>query len=183
MSHRTVHVSEQAGLARLLTVGPHPLIADEGAPTGNDTGPDPIEVLLAALGACTSMTMRMYADRHAWPLRDVRGRLRPEQDGDLDDDQRRRLMAVAQRCPVHRLLSAPPPLTHGAARAAGRRGRRRPLARKTAPGVAGPPGRQTPGPQERHGGRCPSSRSFSSGTRRRPGTAPAATTPGTTIPT
>ncbi|MET8809845.1 OsmC family protein [Streptomyces sp. NPDC004546] len=118
-----VHVSEQAGLARLLAVGPHRLIADEGAPAGNDTGPDPIELLLAALGACTSMTMRMYAERHAWPLRDVQVRLRLEQDGepaivreifldgDLDDEQQSRLMAVAQRCPVHRLLSAPPPLT------------------------------------------------------------------------
>ncbi|MEU6323384.1 OsmC family protein [Streptomyces sp. NPDC047009] len=123
MTHRTVHVTEQAGLARLITVGPHRLIADEPAPAGNDTGPDPIEVLLAALGACTSMTVRMYAERHAWILRDVQVRLRLEQDGgpavvreifldgDLDDAQRRRLMAVAQRCPVHRLLSAPPPLT------------------------------------------------------------------------
>ncbi|MEU1415209.1 OsmC family protein [Streptomyces sp. NPDC005731] len=122
MTHRAVHVTEQAGLARLITVGPHRLIADEPAPAGNDTGPDPIEVLLAALGACTSMTVRMYADRHAWPLRDVQVRLRLEQDGepavvreilldgDLDDAQQSRLMAVAQRCPVHRLLSAPPHL-------------------------------------------------------------------------
>ncbi|MGW9031829.1 OsmC family protein [Streptomyces sp. NPDC055722] len=123
MTHRTVHVTEQAGLARLITVGPHRLIADEPAPASNDTGPNPIEVLLAALGACTSMTMRMYAGRHTWTLRDVQVRLRLEQggepaivreiylDADLDDDQRRRLMAVAERCPVHRLLSAPPPLT------------------------------------------------------------------------
>jgi putative redox protein len=123
MSHRAVHVTEQAGLARLIAVGPHRLIADEPAPAGNDTGPDPTELLLAALGTCTSMTMRMYAGRHAWPLRDVQVRLRLEQDGepaivreifldgDLDDEQRRRLMAVAERCPIHRLLSAPPPLT------------------------------------------------------------------------
>ncbi|MGV9351402.1 OsmC family protein [Streptomyces spiralis] len=123
MSHRTVHVTDQAGLARLIAVGPHRLIADEPAPAGKDKGPDPIELLLAALGACTSMTVRMYAERHAWTLRDVQVRLRLEQDGepaivreiylngDLDDEQRRRLMAVAGRCPVHRLLSAPPPLT------------------------------------------------------------------------
>ncbi|MGW5408727.1 OsmC family protein [Streptomyces spiralis] len=67
--------------------------------------------------------MRMYAERHAWTLRDVQVRLRLERDGepavvreihlngDPDDGQRRRLMAVAGRCPVHRLLSAPPPLT------------------------------------------------------------------------
>ncbi|MET9047962.1 OsmC family protein [Streptomyces sp. NPDC004362] len=123
MSHRTVHVTEHQGLARMITVGPHRLIVDEPAPLGGDMGPDPIEVLLAALGACTSMTVRMYADRHAWALRDVQVRLRLEQggepavireiflDGDLTDDQRSRLMAVAGRCPVHRLLSAPPPIT------------------------------------------------------------------------
>ncbi|WP_438306945.1 OsmC family protein (plasmid) [Streptomyces sp. HUAS TT11] len=121
MTHRAVHVTEPTDLARLITVGPHRLIADEPAPAGNDTGPDPIEVLLAALGACTSVTVRMYADRHTWPLRDVQVRLRLEQDGEpavvreilldgLNDTQQGRLMAVAQRCPVHRLLSAPPPL-------------------------------------------------------------------------
>lgn len=123
MSHRAVQVTDQAGLARLIAVGPHRLIADEHAPVGGDTGPDPFELLLAALGACTSATVRMYADRHAWKLHDVQVRVRLEQgsepavireiflDGDLDDDQHSRLMAVAGRCPVHRLLSAPPPLT------------------------------------------------------------------------
>ncbi|MEU1598830.1 OsmC family protein [Streptomyces sp. NPDC005708] len=118
-----MHVTEQAGLARLITVGPHRLAADEHTPIGGDTGPDPFELLLAALGACTSTTLRMYADRHAWKLHDVQVRLRLEQggepavireiflDGDLDDDQRSRLMAVAGRCPVHRLLSAPPTIT------------------------------------------------------------------------
>ncbi|MFB7333663.1 OsmC family protein [Streptomyces adustus] len=151
-------------------------------------------MLLAALGACTSMTTRRYTGRHARPLRGVQVRLRREQDGepaivreihldgDLDDDQRRRLMAVAERCPVHRLLRALPPLTTVQVKQPVAAYERRPLASKAAPGVAGPP-TGTPGPQERHGGRCPSSRSFSSGTRRQPGTAPAATTPGTTIPT
>ncbi|MGW1710597.1 OsmC family protein [Streptomyces sp. NPDC002206] len=123
MPGRTVHVTEHAGSARVITVGPHRLISDEHAPMGDDTGPDPFELLLAGLGACTSATLRMYADRHSWELRDVQVRLRLEQgrepavireiflDGDLDDDQRSRLMAVAGRCPVHRLLSAPPPIT------------------------------------------------------------------------
>lgn len=122
MSSRTVHVTEGTGLARLITAGPHRLTADEPVPVGGDTGPDPFELLLSALGACTSGTLRMYADRHDWKLRDVQVRLRLEQqpaaivreiflDGDLDDDQHSRLMAIAERCPVHRLLSAPPPIT------------------------------------------------------------------------
>ncbi|MET8957491.1 OsmC family protein [Streptomyces sp. NPDC004533] len=123
MSHRAVHVTEQAGLARPITVGSHRLVADEHTPIGGDTGPDPSELLLAALGARPSTTLRMYADRHAWRLHDVQVRLRLEQgseqgrhpgdllDGDLDDDQRGRLMAVAGGCRVHRLLSAPPTIT------------------------------------------------------------------------
>ncbi|MFE0516437.1 OsmC family protein [Streptomyces sp. NPDC058964] len=120
MRTRDVLVTERAGVARSVAVGPHRMVADEPVPVGGDAGPNPFELVLAGLGTCTSMTLRMYADRHAWPLRDVRVRLRFDGpavvreislDGDLDDGRRQRLMSVAERCPVHRLLSASVPIT------------------------------------------------------------------------
>ncbi len=55
-----------------ISVGPHVLQADEPSDSGgNDAGPNPYELLLAALGACTSMTVRMYAERNQWPLQEV----------------------------------------------------------------------------------------------------------------
>ena len=128
---RTVVV--KSGLLRYsqkISVGSHVLQADEpGDYGGNDFGPNPYELLLAALGACTSMTVRMYADRKQWPLESVEVRLahskihaaecaacdtkegmldRIEREitllGDLSDEQRHRLLEIAERCPVHRTL-------------------------------------------------------------------------------
>ncbi|MDV6013601.1 bifunctional alpha/beta hydrolase/OsmC family protein [Haloechinothrix sp. LS1_15] len=115
--------------AQRVTVGTHVLAADEPRPTGNDTGPSPYDLLLAGLGACTAMTLRMYADRKEWALQHVAVSLRHsriyardcesceteqgkidriersiEIDGDLDEDQRQRLLAIADKCPVHRTL-------------------------------------------------------------------------------
>ena len=98
-----------------LVAGHHPLTADERAAAGGqDAGPSPHEILCAALGACTAITLRMYAQRKEWPLRavhvdvvmdvaakerhSVTRRLRLT--GDLDEAQRARLADIAERTPV-----------------------------------------------------------------------------------
>jgi putative redox protein len=102
-----------------VRIGPHALVADEAvASEGTDAGPAPHELLLAALATCTSMTVKVYADRKGWVLRraevTVEGahedgafvmRRRVALDGDLDDEQRARLLEIAQKCPVHKTLS------------------------------------------------------------------------------
>jgi putative redox protein len=111
-----------------IAVGPHRLSADEPAGAGGgDAGPAPFELLMAALGACTSMTLRGYAARKGWVLRSVEVRLtrvrgepgaKPENEirrtlrmeGDLDGDQRKRLLEIAEKCPVHRALTAGTPV-------------------------------------------------------------------------
>ena len=120
------------GFVQEIIAGPHHLRSDEPASAGGtDTGPTPYDLLLAALGACTSMTMAMYARRKKWPLERVTVRLRHSRvhaedcaacetqdsrltvidreiavEGSLDDDQRGRLVAIANRCPVHLTLSS-----------------------------------------------------------------------------
>jgi putative redox protein len=114
-----------------ITAGRHQFLADEPQPAGDDAGPTPYDLLLAALGSCKSMTVRMYADRKGWPLDRVRVTLRHsrihakdcgdcetksgwinqiavdvELSGELDDDQRQRLMHVAELCPVHQTLTS-----------------------------------------------------------------------------
>jgi uncharacterized OsmC-like protein/alpha-beta hydrolase superfamily lysophospholipase len=117
-------------LAQEIRVGRHLLPADEPvAAGGTDTGPNPYDLLLAALGACTSMTLRLYADHKGWPLEKVSVQLRHDKihaadcaecetregkidrivrvidlDGPLDAAQRGRLLEIAEKCPVHRTL-------------------------------------------------------------------------------
>jgi putative redox protein len=127
----TVTESGPGTYTQRITAGNHTLVADEPRPIGDDAGPTPYDLLLAALGTCTSMTVRMYADRKGWPLQGVRVSLRHsrihaedcahcettkgmvnhidreiELVGDLDDTQRQRLMAIAERCPVHQTLTS-----------------------------------------------------------------------------
>lgn len=111
----------------------HSWVADEPKRVGgDDLGPDPYEHLLAALGTCSSMTIRMYANRKQWPLDDVQIRLTHSREhvtdcegcedlgskvdvlrrlirleGNLDASQRARLIEIADRCPVHRTLEGP----------------------------------------------------------------------------
>jgi uncharacterized OsmC-like protein len=77
-SEGTVTVTEAGSgtYTQQITLGRHRLVADEPRPIGDDAGPTPYDLLLAALGACTSMTLRMYADRKGWPLKEVRVALR-----------------------------------------------------------------------------------------------------------
>jgi putative redox protein len=122
-SEVTVVESGNGPYAQFVTAGHHVMGADEPERLGgHDTGPSPYQYLLAALGACTAMTVRMYADRHGWKLRKVtvashreviarvggeavdRFVRRIALDGDLDDAQRRQLLEIAERCPVTRTL-------------------------------------------------------------------------------
>jgi uncharacterized OsmC-like protein/alpha/beta superfamily hydrolase len=129
-----VEVSGTAhSLRQEVRAGVHHLVADEpAADGGTEAGPTPYALLLAALGACTGMTMRLYADRKGFPLAGTRVRLRHSRDhradcescaedgarleridrelellGPLTAEQRARLAAIADRCPVHRTLSSP----------------------------------------------------------------------------
>jgi uncharacterized OsmC-like protein len=112
--------------------GRHHLIADEPKDAGGlGSGPGPYDLLLAALGACTSMTLRLYADRKKLPLTRTQVRLRHSRiyatdcaecetkegmldriervitlEGDLNAEQRARLMEIADKCPVHRTLKS-----------------------------------------------------------------------------
>ena len=118
------------GLSQAIRAGRHRFVADEPLGVGDDLGPTPYDLLLAALGTCTSMTLRMYADRHDWPLEQVTVRLEHDRvhaddcrdpethpcvvdhidrtirlDGRLTAEQQARLLALAERCPVHRTLT------------------------------------------------------------------------------
>jgi uncharacterized OsmC-like protein len=128
-----VEVSGTAGsLKQKIRTGRHHLVADEPvAAGGGDAGPDPYALLLASLGACTSITLRMYAARKQLLLGAVRVRLRHsrihskdcdhcettagmisrierdiELEGPLTAEQRTRLLAIANACPVHRTLTS-----------------------------------------------------------------------------
>jgi putative redox protein len=119
---RTAIVTTAQGKFRqTVRVGPHTLTADESvAAGGEDAGLAPHEWLLAGLGACTAMTLEMYAERKGWPLESVEVKVDGEHhegafvmtraivvNGDLTDEQRDRLLEIANKCPVHKTLTGP----------------------------------------------------------------------------
>ncbi len=123
---------DSTGFAQAVEIGPHRLAGDEPvAFGGTDTGPSPYDLLLASLGTCTSMTISFYARRRGWPLESVtvslhhlkihaidcaecetkEGKIdRIEREihlaGSLTEEQRSKLMEIADRCPVHQTLTS-----------------------------------------------------------------------------
>lgn len=123
---------DAGGFVQQIVAGPHRFASDEPAALGGtDTGPTPYDLLLAALGSCTSMTVAMYARRKGWPLERVEVRLRHARVhaddcaacetrdarltvidrevvfvGALEESQRTRLLDIANRCPVHLTLTS-----------------------------------------------------------------------------
>ena len=130
MATVTVHSKEQ--LKQQIVAGNHNLVADEPFEAGGtDQGPDPYSLLLAALGACTSITLKLYAQNKKWDLQNVHVNLSIEKiyakdcaecetkegkidqikreiklEGNLTDEQQSRLREIAKRCPVHRTLTS-----------------------------------------------------------------------------
>lgn len=115
---REVTVKTGAGkILQDIQVGSHHLVADEPPDVGDDQGLAPHELVAAGLGACTSMTLKLYAGRKSWPLAAVEVRITQEKRddavvfhrkihlaGDLTDEQRTRLADIATRCPVAKTL-------------------------------------------------------------------------------
>jgi uncharacterized OsmC-like protein len=120
------------GFRTEVDVGGHHLTVDEPIPVGGgDSGPSPYEMLLAALGSCTAMTLRIYADKRKWPLERASVKLQHRKvhaqdcvdcdhkttrmdvvdrvitlEGPLDESQRAKLLEIAERCPVHQTLAS-----------------------------------------------------------------------------
>ncbi|WP_333863014.1 OsmC family protein [Sphingobacterium sp.] len=109
----------------MVQYGKHQIIVDEPEDLGGqDEGINPTPLLLSSLGSCKAITVKMYADRKNWPLEEVVVRLTHEVQqseqqqttyiqcflsfkGDLDDIQKQRLFKIAEKCPVHKILSNP----------------------------------------------------------------------------
>ncbi len=113
----------KAGYKTTLQNDRHEILSDEPEDKGgSDLGPAPSELLCGALAACTTITLRMYADRKQWDLEEIKVEVSLERDktqnvtrmqcqieltGDLTDEQRERLMEIADKCPVHWSLTHP----------------------------------------------------------------------------
>jgi len=126
-----VRSNPNARIGQEILIGPHRLTSDEPAPTGEDTGPTPYNLLAASLGSCTAMTLTLYAQHKNWPLENVSVTLihrkieardcttctasegkvdhierTIELEGPLSSEQRERLLAIAEKCPVRRTLGS-----------------------------------------------------------------------------
>jgi putative redox protein len=126
-----VRSNSRARIGQEVVIGPHTLLSDEPDPVGEDTGPTPHDLLAAALGSCTAMTLTLYARRKEWPLESVSVILKHEKinaadcvgcrtregkvdhieraiqlGGPLSEEQRSRLLEIADRCPVRRTLDS-----------------------------------------------------------------------------
>jgi putative redox protein len=127
-----VRETRNSKLQNIVTIGPHHLLADEPRSVGgDDSGPGPYDFLLAGLGACKSMTMRLYAERKSFPLERATVTLNHSKihaedcaecetkeglldqidvaiglEGPLDAEQRKRILEIADKCPVHRTLTS-----------------------------------------------------------------------------
>ncbi len=112
--------TKQGKFQQSVKAGSHTLTGDEPTEVGgDDAGPTPHDFLLTALGTCTSMTVRMYAERKGWKVDQVHVHLTLEKPegggtvirrtvtlrGDLDDEKRARLLEIAAKCPVHKTLT------------------------------------------------------------------------------
>lgn len=119
----TANDSGHGGLQMLVSAGAARFVADEPVENGGlNLGPTPHDLVAAGLAACTSMTMRLYAKRKGWALGAVHVAVSHRHDpaatpadhftrritlgGDLDDEQRARVIEIANKCPIHRLLTA-----------------------------------------------------------------------------
>jgi putative redox protein len=129
--HVIVH-GDATGFAQKVEMGSHNLTSDEPVSYGGtDTGPSPYDLILAALGSCTSMTIGLYARKRKWPLENIAVSLRHSKihakdceecetkegridrinveihlDGALTDEQRAKLIEIAGKCPVHQTLTS-----------------------------------------------------------------------------
>ena len=134
MAKVTVQYLPDYTYSQLLTTGRHAFVADEPEEAGGeDLGPSPYELLLWALGSCTAMTLLMYARRKGWDLAEISVHLTHDRvhakdceqyeeetgkvelirrdisiRGDISEEQRTRLLKIAQRCPVHKTLAGNP---------------------------------------------------------------------------
>lgn len=124
MSHVLVKIGEK-GYTTDVTFGEHQIVADEPIELGGeDQGMSPLPLLLSSLGSCMAMTMRMYANRKKWSLEGAEVRLIAEVrksglqqttyirchvklQGNLNDEQKRRIFEIADKCPIKKILSNP----------------------------------------------------------------------------
>ncbi len=120
MSDRPIEVHTKSGkFQQIVDIGPHHFVADEPvAAGGEDAGPNPFELVTAGLGVCTSMTVKLYTDRKGWKLEHIDVSVTHRKEGDvhyfhreikltgaLSDDERGRCLEIAEKCPVHKMLT------------------------------------------------------------------------------